>query len=219
MRALVRGAALLFALSASSLGSQQATAAPSLVRGPYLQLGTPTSMVVRWRTDLPTETVLSYGPVLAAPETTLSNLALVTEHEVHVVGLTPATRYFYEVRDASQLLAGRNYNHFFKTSPLPGTREPIRIWVIGDSGACATSNQACVDAAKVTDAYLAFAAAKGNRRADLWLMLGDNAYNSGRFRLSCGWIGGILGRDRVRRGGSRSRCGSFLGFGSRMPFA
>jgi hypothetical protein len=52
----------------------------------------------------------------------------------------------------------------------------VRIWVIGDSGECAVSAQGCVDAGKVRDVYLARAA---TAKADLVLMLGDNAYDSG----------------------------------------
>ena len=48
--------------------------------------------------------------------------------------------------------------------------QPTRIWVIGDSGT------ADANAAAVRDAYLNFT---GTRHTDLWLMLGDNAYESG----------------------------------------
>src|SRR4051794_25622211 len=33
----------------------------SLKRGPYLQIGTPTCMTIRWRTDLPTDSRVQYG--------------------------------------------------------------------------------------------------------------------------------------------------------------
>ena len=38
-----------------SLDLELLTTPAALVRGPYLQLGTPDGVVVRWRTDLPTE--------------------------------------------------------------------------------------------------------------------------------------------------------------------
>jgi hypothetical protein len=41
----------------------------------------------------------------------------------------------------------------------------------------------------------------------------------GRFRLSCGWIGSHQDRGRDLRGGSRWRCGSARGCGSRTPSA
>jgi acid phosphatase type 7 len=36
-------------------------AATTIVRGPYLQMATPTSMVIRWRTDNTEASVVSYG--------------------------------------------------------------------------------------------------------------------------------------------------------------
>jgi hypothetical protein len=60
----------------------------------------------------------------------------------------------------------------FKTSPVAGQPVPTRVWVIGDSG---TAN---ASAAAVRDAFLTLSQSEG-RGADLWLMLGDNAYPSG----------------------------------------
>jgi hypothetical protein len=48
--------------------------------------------------------------------------------------------------------------------------KPTRVWVIGDSGLPG------IDAINVRDAYLQYT---GARATDLWLMLGDNAYESG----------------------------------------
>ena len=46
---------LLPALLATTLSAQQ------VIRGPYLQQGTPTSVVVRWRTDVPTDSAVKFG--------------------------------------------------------------------------------------------------------------------------------------------------------------
>jgi hypothetical protein len=66
-------------------------------------------------------------------------------------------------------LAGGDANHFCDLPP-DGTPAPTRVWVLGDSG---TAN---ASAAAVRNAYIN---ATGTRHTDLWLMLGDNAYNSG----------------------------------------
>jgi hypothetical protein len=153
--------------------------APFLVRGPYLQLGTSTSMVVRWRTDFSTDTRLDYGPAPGSLTTTLSDPSLTMEHEVFITGLTPETQYFYEIGNASFALAGNDANHFFVTSPLAGAQRPIRIWIVGDSGECAQNQQGCDDATAVASAYLNFVANNGGRLADVFLMLGDNAYTTG----------------------------------------
>jgi hypothetical protein len=80
------------------------------------------------------------------------------------------TKYYYSIGSSAQTLA-KGTDYWFKTSPIPGRRKPTRLWVLGDSG---TANQ---NARNVRDSYYNLAAT--NRPADLWLMLGDNAYNSG----------------------------------------
>ena len=152
------------------------TAPAVLVRGPYLQVGTPDSVVVRWRSNLATESRVSFGPAPGDLSTTVTEPGPTTEHEVEITGLAASTPYYYSVGTSSVTLAGGDLDHFFVTSPPPGTRQPIRIWAIGDSGQCAVSQAGCNDATAVADAYLDFA---GGDITDVWLMLGDNAYNIG----------------------------------------
>ena len=155
---------------------------PQLVRGPYLQLGTPSSMIVRWRTDGFTDTKLSYGAAPDSLDTTIEIATLTHEHEVSITGLDSSTRYYYEIGNSETMLAGGDDDHFFKTSPPLGSTDPIRIWVIGDSGQCAVDNEGCREAMEVKDEYLRWTEANGNRLADIILMLGDNAYNDGTDR-------------------------------------
>ena len=144
--------------------------AQTVTRGPYLQLGSATGVVIRWRTDVPTDGRVRYG----ASPSALTNIAgpstVRTEHAVRLTGLTPDTLYYYSIGNTTQVLAGGDSSHFFVTAPTPGVAQPTRIWVIGDSGT------ADANAAAVRDAYLNFT---GTRHTDLWLMLGDNAYESG----------------------------------------
>ena len=141
-----------------------------VVRGPYLQIGTPTGVTVRWRTDLPTDSRVRFGPAPEDLSSSAGDVALVTDHEVTLTGLEPATRYFYSVGTTLVPLAGGDASYTFQTHPVPGTPQPTRVWVIGDGG---TAN---ADARAVRDAY---AEACADRPADLWLMLGDNAYPNG----------------------------------------
>jgi hypothetical protein len=147
-----------------------AAGALAVTRGPYLQRATPYGLTLRWRTDVATESFVRLGASPASLDQTFSLAGTRTEHEVSVSGLAPATPYFYAVGDASGNLAGGDASHAFETAPLPGTRPPLRVWVIGDSG---TANY---KAAAVRDAYLAY---PGWDATDVWLMLGDNAYNDG----------------------------------------
>jgi len=147
-----------------------------LVRAPYLQNLTPTSAVVRWRTNAVSTTRVKWGLAPGTLGNTLDVPGIRTEHEVALGGLAPETGIFYSVGSSTQTLAGGDAEHAFATPPPIGIRRPTRIWVIGDSGWCAASAQGCTDAAAVRNGYLAFA---GSQPADLWLLLGDNAYNTG----------------------------------------
>ena len=146
------------------------TGIPNLIRGPYLQRGAPDSVVVQWRTDLPTDSRLAYGASPGNLTSTIDNPALSTDHAVELTGLSPNTEYFYSIGSSTTVYAGDDTEHHFTTLPTAGTIQPVRIWAVGDSG---TAN---ADAAAVRDAYLTHSA--GNP-ADVWLMLGDNAYNDG----------------------------------------
>ena len=142
----------------------------TITRGPYLQLGTPNSTIVRWRTNVATDSRVSFGTTQGSLTSVADNPTQTTEHEVLVSGLSPATKYFYSVGSTTQVLAGNDANHFFVTSPVAGTAVPTRIWVLGDSGTADTNAQA------VRNAYLSFT---GSIHTNLWLMLGDNAYETG----------------------------------------
>src|SRR5215217_1240739 len=142
----------------------------SVTRGPYLQIGTPNSTIVRWRTNIATDSRVSYGTTQGSLSSVAENSTQTTEHEVRLSGLSPATKYFYSVGSTTQALAGNDANHYFVTSPIAGTASPTRIWVLGDSGTKNASAQA------VRNAYLSFT---GTIHTNLWLMLGDNAYETG----------------------------------------
>jgi len=142
----------------------------SVTRGPYLQIGTPNSTIVRWRTNVATDSRVSFGATQGSLTSVADDATQTTEHEVLVTGLSPATKYFYSVGSTTQTLAGNDANHFFVTSPVAGTAAPTRIWVLGDSGTANANAQA------VSTAYLSFT---GSTHTNLWLMLGDNAYETG----------------------------------------
>ncbi|MHC4105084.1 MAG: PKD domain-containing protein, partial [Planctomycetota bacterium] len=141
-----------------------------VLRGPYLQIGTPASMIVKWRTNQATNSVVRYGTDPGTLNQSTSDSGLKTEHELNITGLSPDSKYYYSIGTTSETLAGGDTTHFFITSPVPGTSKSTRIWILGDSG---TKND---NARLVRDAYYNFS---GDRHTDLWLMLGDNAYPDG----------------------------------------
>jgi hypothetical protein len=141
-----------------------------VTRGPYLQMGGPGSIVVRWRTDTATDSRVRFGSSPSSLTSAADNSQVTTEHEVLVPGLTADTQYFYSVGTSTVTLAGGDSTYFWITFPPTGTPVPTRIWVLGDSGTANSSAMA------VRNAYLN---ATGTRHTDLWLMLGDNAYENG----------------------------------------
>ncbi len=148
----------------------QAASGTELVRGPYLQRTSASRFVVRWRTDLPTDSWAAWGfaPGVFEHATLLPGLG--TEHRVEFGGLAAATTLYYAVGSSAGILAGGDAAHRLVTSPPPGARGPLRIWVLGDSGTGDANAEA------VRDGYAAFAS---GGTPDVWLMLGDNAYSSG----------------------------------------
>ena len=167
------GAGLVL-LPPSVAGPAWVAEAQTLVRGPYLQSGTSSSVIVKWRTDEATESVVHYGLDPDGLTLSATNSTSTTEHAVQLTGLSADVKYFYSVGysvgTSSVTLAGGDSDHFVVTAPVPGTAKPTRIWVIGDSG------KADENARAVRDAFLEFT---GSRDPDLWIMLGDNAYSEG----------------------------------------
>jgi hypothetical protein len=144
-----------------------ATHAQTLTRGPYLQMGSTTATTVRWRTSTATGSVVNYGTSPTSLTLTASNDTAKTEHEIRLTGLMQNTTYYYSVGNGTTTYASGT-DCFFVTAPTAA--KPTRIWVLGDSGSGTT------DQINVRNAYYNFT---GTRHTDLWLMLGDNAYESG----------------------------------------
>ena len=141
-----------------------------LTRGPYLQLGTSTSMIVRWRSHVDTLGRVWWGPSPGSLTNFIDDGVLAKNHSLKISGLTPGSTWYYAVGTPTDMLAGNDLDHTFTTAPVPGTVQPVRIWAIGDSG------EADANADAVRDAYLAHT---GATPTDVWLMLGDNAYDDG----------------------------------------
>lgn len=143
-----------------------------LARGPYLQMGTSSSVLLRWRLSAPADAVVRYG-------TTPSNLNLsktvstsLKNHEVKLDGLQPNTTYWYSVGTSVRTFVG-GPEFYFRSAPMTGVPRPFRIWAFGDSGIPG------VQAESVRDGYLQYA---GGHMADVMVLLGDQAYGSGTDR-------------------------------------
>ena len=161
--ALARFAALAVAFGLTAF------AEPVITRGPYLQLATPKSVIIKWRTSEPTDSRVIFGKAPDRLNRSAEKLVSTTEHQVKLTDLVPNRQYYYGVgTTTATLAAGQDLT--FTTAPRFSVADPIRIWVLGDSGTGGAG------AAAVRDAYAAFS---GTQYTDAILMLGDNAYDNG----------------------------------------
>lgn len=142
----------------------------TIVRGPYVQNGTPSSAVVMWRTDQPTATQLWVGPSTTALQLVVNDPTPRTDHAAPVTGLAAESLFHYRVGDGNGVLPGQSTAQTFRTLPPIGAVRPLRVWALGDMGFGSGSQLA------VRDAFTTFAT---SRPADAILMLGDNAYYIG----------------------------------------
>ena len=97
--------------------------------------------------------------------------------EVVLSGLTPDTLYYYSVGGAGEAQVTRS----FLTAPEPGALPSdgnIRIWIVGDSGVGGYEPSRS-GSAEVRDGLYSWIASVDQEPVDLFLMLGDNAYNNG----------------------------------------
>ncbi|MGB3948310.1 MAG: metallophosphoesterase [Bacteroidia bacterium] len=148
----------------------QSTQTANIDRGAYLQIATPNSIVIKWRTDIATDSKILYGTSLNNLTQQVVDYDLEIDHEVELTGLLPATVYYYSIGNNTQTLQSAATSIYFKTSPLVGTVAPYRFWVIGDAG-MGNNNQR-----SVRDGFYGY---NNNQHIDGWIMLGDNAYGNG----------------------------------------
>lgn len=145
--------------------------AQSLIRGPYLQKATFDGITICWRTDSAVASHVRYGTSQGSLGQSFTDPTPKTEHRVELAGLQAYTDYYYAVGTPATDFAGDDSLHQFRILPPVGSTPPVRIWAIGDFG------KDNVEKNMVRDAYVDEANATG--KADVWLWLGDNAYNDG----------------------------------------
>jgi hypothetical protein len=115
--------------------------------------------------------------------TTNYNLLVTLSDRALRVQTTNFTREISEVKSRSGKTVAREFvitttnairfageDAWFMTPPETGSREPTRIWVVGDPGTRRAPQY------HVRDAFLNY---NKDRRVDVWLLLGDNAYTAG----------------------------------------
>ncbi len=146
-------------------------------------------VIIKWRSALnerlagnEADAVCFGTKANALPESSLTS-ATVTEtnhSEALITGLKPDTQYYYSIGGAAEATPG----YSFRTAPRPGeipSDGNIRVWVVGDPG---TASSPVLDRgtgaqALVRDGFKTWSTNNGGEPADVFLMLGDNAYLDG----------------------------------------
>lgn len=158
---------LLFLIFVPSLRAQ------TITRGPYLQQLSNSGVIIRWRTNIPTESIVRFYQRDSTQMISVSDAMLTTEHIIQLTNLRADTRYHYSVGTTATILAsGKDF--YFVTGPPKGSSRPVHIWAMGDFGD--ESTKIYMETQKgIRESYLK------NRPdfTDLWLWLGDNAYCCG----------------------------------------
>ncbi|NQY66642.1 MAG: metallophosphoesterase, partial [Flavobacteriales bacterium] len=146
-----------------------------VIRGPYLQLGTSSSVIIKWRTDSATFGIVNYGTSLGALNSSVSDTVVNTDHELMLSGLTPNTKYYYDIADSSSIILVADTNMYYMSSPTIGTSQFTRAWILGDAGwfwgpqtAAKNAYYNYVDTVSINPG-----------QTDMVLLLGDNAYDDG----------------------------------------
>lgn len=140
-------------------------------REPYLQRVSDSTVIVRFRTASSISTTINFSPDQNTVVSGLTEGTPTKDHRFQIENLTPNTKYFYQILNGGAQLTPNDGSYFFVTSPTPGTVKNTRLWVLGDSG------RGNANAYNVKNGYLDYSRQTG--LANLFLMLGDNAYNNG----------------------------------------
>lgn len=136
-------------------------------RGPYLQMVTPHSIIVKWVSKDEVIGTVRYGLQMDQLDNTIEESSASEQHEILLQDLLSDTTYYYQIATDFPFTGEV---HTFNTAPAAGSKTPVRVWLIGDSG---TADE---NASAVRDNFYAF---NGSSQTDVWIMLGDNAYSSG----------------------------------------
>lgn len=144
-------------------------AGATISRGPYLQKLTQSTIVLRWRTNTAVDSKVNYGTSSSNLNLTATVSGTRTEHTVTLSGLSAFTKYYYSIGTATGVIQQGTDNNF-TTMPANGAGGKYSFWVTGDCGNNSTNQANCLSRYQ---SYM------GSNVTNGWLLLGDNAYNSG----------------------------------------
>jgi len=144
---------------------------PDLLRGPYLQMVTPTSITIRWRTSTIDRSRVKYGLTGTALTMKKEDSTLVSEHIVELTGLKPFTKYYYTIGSLVDTILQGGKDNYFYTLPEKGSEQLVRVVGFGDCG----NNS--INQRNVRDQVLKYLG--DDKYLNAWILMGDNTYNRG----------------------------------------
>ncbi|HEY1166713.1 MAG TPA: metallophosphoesterase family protein [Chitinophaga sp.] len=160
----------LLTVPATAQEQRKPTVVAELLRGPYLQAATSNSIIIRWRTNTMTRSVVTYGTTAAKLDQVAEEPTLTFEHKVMLSGLQARTTYYYSIGGGAGDTLQAGADDHFVTLPVPGQEGAYRIGVFGDCGNNSTRQR------DVRDQVMKYIR---DKPMDAWILLGDNAYSYG----------------------------------------
>jgi len=153
---------VLVSVLVASLAFASASQAAGLVRTPYVQDVRTDSALIAFRLDASCDAAkVSYGPQGASLDRTATSSGKGSQHGIRLPALASATAYSYKVEACGATFGPRT----FVTASGPEARR-VHFAVTGDFGTGGKDQRAV-------------AAAMHGAKPELWLALGDNAYEDG----------------------------------------
>ncbi|GAB3164337.1 hypothetical protein GCM10027291_05490 [Telluribacter humicola] len=152
------------------------------------------SVTICWSTNIPTIGRVAYssepeyellGGVVGTP--VVDETSATTEHKITLNDLRVDWQYRYYIGTAydnanptaGTLILEKSPDHFFRTPPAPGVKKKTKMWVLGDFGAYG-ANEHNTWQDNVIQGMKNYMASQQTGPMDMWLWLGDNAYEQGR---------------------------------------
>ena len=156
------------------------------VRAPYIQMLTSESVVIHWLTEDIQHGVVRFSEERRHLATIKLEGSATKNHIVKLSDLKPGTRYYYQTGKTDGFNAFDPEKHWFYTHPEKVV--PIRVWVIGDTGAVGETLYQVRDAALEWMIENPLNTKQNNTKPNyddntplinVWISLGDLAYPSG----------------------------------------
>lgn len=141
----------------------------NIVRGPYLQMATQNSIIVKWRTNIEADMALQYSENTG--ESWIDVLGEKSiDHEINITNLKSNHYYLYRLVEKKSGKIYYQSTYYFRTLPEVGSNGKYKFLALGDAGSGSAEQLAVKNAATLYNKSVHF---------DGVLLLGDNAYPSG----------------------------------------